>query len=89
MRRAHVHPFAGRAVGPAARHAAAWKHQSVRAVTIDDSQLKVAAEGCIRDRLPHGANLRPFVRPHIDLDQAAPNNRTELIWIKRAKQYSP
>jgi hypothetical protein len=58
MRRADVDPRLGFCINPAAEDAAARKDEGMRAIVIDDGQLKVAVERCSRYRVPiHGGNL--------------------------------
>lgn len=58
MRRVNVHLLLSADLYPAMKNAAARKHERVRAVYVDDSQLKIAVKGCGRYGLPiHGQTL--------------------------------
>ena len=53
MSRAHVQPFLGFQFHPSAGDAPAWEYERMRAIVIDDSQLKVAVERRAGYMLPH------------------------------------
>src|SRR5450631_4417057 len=57
MGRPHVQPFLGLHFHPAVENAAAREHERMRAVIIDDGQLKVALERCGGYLLPHRVSL--------------------------------
>ena len=57
MGRPHVQPFLGFHFHPAVEYAAAREYERVRAVIIDDGQLKIAAERRGGNLLPHRASL--------------------------------
>jgi hypothetical protein len=57
MSRPHVQPFLGFHFHPAVEYAAAREYERVRAVIIDDGQLKVAVERSGGNLLPHRASL--------------------------------
>ena len=57
MSRPHVQPFLGFHFHPAVEYAAAREYERVRAVIIDDGQLKVAVERRSGNLLPHRASL--------------------------------
>jgi hypothetical protein len=46
MRGAHVDSLFGFCLGPSAEHAAAWEHESMWTVAIDDGEFKIAVERC-------------------------------------------
>jgi len=44
VRRADVDALFGFGIEPSAQYSTAWEHQGMRAVAIDDGQLKIAVE---------------------------------------------
>lgn len=52
MGRTHLDPSFGLSANPAAKGAAAWKDQRVRAVPVDDGHFEIALEWRVRYRLP-------------------------------------
>lgn len=69
MGRPHVDPLLGFGIDPPGENPAARKHERVRALAVEDGELKVAVEGRAGDRLPH-ARLVETSRPgRLDLDQ--------------------
>jgi hypothetical protein len=53
MRRADLNPRLGFRVDPSAKDAAARKHQSVRAVLVNDGQFEITIERRRGDFFPH------------------------------------
>jgi len=64
MRRKCIDHFAGLSVNPPTGNAAAWKHERMRAVPIDNGQFEIPVEGCCRYSLPHVTHL-PRERPDV------------------------
>jgi hypothetical protein len=53
VRRAHIQPFPGFRIHPAASDASARKDQRMRTILVDDGEFKIAFERRARDGLPH------------------------------------
>jgi hypothetical protein len=69
MGRADGDLFLGFHLDPAFQSTPAWEHKRVRAVVVNDGNLKIAVERRGGDRLPHLAKLRGALAAGIDLDQ--------------------
>lgn len=67
--RAHVEPFFGTGIHPAADNAPACENQRVRAIAVDDRQFEVAAIGRAGDGLPHSSIFGRIAGLRIDLCQ--------------------
>lgn len=53
MGRAHVDLLVGLGFDPSVKNAAAWKHESMCAVSIKHGDLYIAIKRCSRNWLPH------------------------------------
>jgi hypothetical protein len=51
--RLYVNPSLGFHIDPTAKNAAAWKHQRIRTLVVEDRQLNITVKGCAADILPH------------------------------------
>jgi hypothetical protein len=67
---AHINPSVRLRVDPSPEHAAARKHEPVRAVIVDNGQLQILVEWRAGDGLPHGARATPTRRLRFDPSQS-------------------
>ena len=75
MSRPHVQPFLGFHFHPAVEYAAAREYERVRAVIIDDGQLKVAVERRSGNLLPHRGMFGCGINQRIDLNHVVRGRR--------------